>query len=161
VAQNVDIGIFGCGGIASWQDAAEYMTVGASAIQICTAVMWNGYEIIDKLTQGLSKFLDRKGFSSPAELVGQALPQIKTFPDLDLGVKLIAAVDAEQCNGCGICMKACRSGGFDAIEMIDDIAVVNFYKCDGCGLCVGVCPLGFVTMERRDSVSERSSQKTL
>jgi dihydropyrimidine dehydrogenase (NAD+) subunit PreA len=154
VAQNMDIGIFGCGGIAHWQDAAEYMTVGASAIQICTAVMWNGYEIIDKLTQGLSKFLDRKGFSSPAELVGRALPQIKTFPDLDLEIKLVASIDAEQCNGCGICVKACQSGGFDAIEMIDDVAVVNFYKCDGCGLCGGVCPLGFATMERIDSVSE-------
>jgi Fe-S-cluster-containing hydrogenase component 2 len=51
-------------------------------------------------------------------------------------------------------VKACQSGGFDAIEMIDDVAVVNFYKCDGCGLCVGVCPLGLVSMERVDSVSE-------
>jgi dihydropyrimidine dehydrogenase (NAD+) subunit PreA len=154
VAQNVDIGIFGCGGIARWQDAAEYMTVGASAIQICTAVMWNGYEIIYKLAQGLSTFLERKGFSSPEELVGQALPQIQTFPDLDLEVKLVASIDAEQCNGCGICVKACQSGGFDAIEMVDDVAEVNFYKCDGCGLCVGICPIGFVTLERVDQVGE-------
>jgi len=76
-----------------------------------------------------------------------ALPGIKTFPDLNLEVKLVASIDAEQCNGCGICVKACQSGGFDALEMVDDVAVVNFYKCDGCGLCVGVCPLGFVTME--------------
>jgi dihydropyrimidine dehydrogenase (NAD+) subunit PreA len=152
VAQNVDIGIFGCGGIARWQDAAEYLTVGASALQICTAVMWNGYEIIDKLTQGLSQFIDNKGFSSPADLVGKALPWIKTYPDLDLEVKLVASIDAEQCNGCGICVKACHSGGFNAIEMVDDVAEVNFYRCDGCGLCVGICPLGIVTMERVDRV---------
>jgi dihydropyrimidine dehydrogenase (NAD+) subunit PreA len=139
VAQNVEIGIFGCGGITSWQDAAEYMTVGASAVQICTAVMWNGYEIISKLKKGLSQYIDKKGYTSPADLVGKALPWIRTFPDLNLEVKLVASID--------ICVKACQSGGFDALEMVDDVAVVNFYKCDGCGLCVGVCPLGFVTME--------------
>jgi dihydropyrimidine dehydrogenase (NAD+) subunit PreA len=147
VAQNVEIGIFGCGGIARWQDAAEYMTVGASAVQICTAVMWNGYEIVSKLKKGLSEYIDRKEYTSPGDLVGKALPWIRTYPDLDLEVKLVASIDAEICNGCGICVKACQSGGFDALEMVDDVAVVNFYKCDGCGLCVGVCPLGFVTME--------------
>ncbi len=45
--------IFGCGGIESWHDAAEYMAVGAAAVQICTAVMWNGIQIIEKLTQRL------------------------------------------------------------------------------------------------------------
>ncbi len=147
VAQNLEIGIFGCGGIARWQDAAEYLTVGASAVQICTAVMWNGYEIINKLKKGLSQYLEKKDYISPGDLVGKALPWIRTYPDLDLEVKLVASIDADQCNGCGICVKACQSGGFDALEMVDDVAVVNFYKCDGCGLCVGVCPLGFVTME--------------
>jgi dihydropyrimidine dehydrogenase (NAD+) subunit PreA len=148
VAQNVKIGIFGCGGITRWQDAAEYMTVGASAVQVCTAVMWNGYEIINKLKRELSQYIDKKGYMSPADLTGVALPWIRTFPDLDLDIKLVASIDAEKCNGCGICVKACQSGGFDALELIDDVAVVNFYKCDGCGLCVGVCPLGFVIMER-------------
>ena len=147
VAQNLEIGIFGCGGIARWQDAAEYLTVGASAVQICTAVMWNGYEIINKLKKGLSQYLEKKDYISPGDLVGKALPWIRTYPDLDLEVKLVASIDADLCNGCGICVKACQSGGFDALEMVDDVAVVNFYKCDGCGLCVGVCPLGFVTME--------------
>ena len=156
VAQNVEIGIFGSGGIASWQDAAEYMTVGASAVQICTAAMWNGYEIISKLKKGLSQYLDKKGFTSPADLVGKALPRIRTFPDLDLEVKLVASIDPEKCNGCGICVKACQSGGFDALEMVDNVAEVNFYKCDGCGLCVGICPLGFVTLERADRVRESS-----
>ncbi len=154
VAQNVEIGIFGCGGITSWHDAAEYMTVGASAVQICTAVMWNGYEIISKLKKGLSQYIDKRGYTSPADLVGKALPWIKSFPDLDLEVKLIASIDAEQCNGCGICVKACQSGGFDALDLVDDVVVVNFYKCDGCGLCVGVCPLGAVTMEHADRVRE-------
>jgi len=150
VAQNVNLGIFGCGGISTWQDAAEYLTIGASAVQICTAVMWNGFEIIDKLTTGLLKYLEGKGYNSPADLVGKALPQIRTYPDIDLDVRLVAKIDDERCNGCGICVKACQSGGFDALELVDEIAVVNFYKCDGCGLCVGVCPLGFVTMERVD-----------
>ena len=87
-------------------------------------------------------------------MVGKALPWIKSFPDLDLEVKLVVSIDAEQCNGCGICVKACQSGGFDALELVDDVVVVHIYKCDGCGLCVGVCPLGAVTLERADKVRE-------
>jgi len=130
------------------------MTVGAAAVQICTAAMWNGFEIINQLKKGLSQYLDTKGFTSPVDLVGKALPRIRTFPDLDLELKLVASIEHEKCNGCGICVKACQSGGFDALEMVDDVAVVNFYKCDGCGLCVGVCPLGFVTLERADRIRE-------
>jgi dihydropyrimidine dehydrogenase (NAD+) subunit PreA len=115
--------------------------------------MWNGYEIISKLKKGLSQYIDKKDYTSPGDLVGVALPWIRTFPDLNLEVKLVASIDAEQCNGCGICVKACQSGGFDALEMVDDVAVVNFFKCDGCGLCVGVCPLGFVTMEPANGFS--------
>jgi dihydropyrimidine dehydrogenase (NAD+) subunit PreA len=151
VAQAVDIAVVGCGGIARWSDAVEYLTVGASLVEVCTAVMWNGYGIINKMTKGLADYLDRKGFGSPSELVGRALPQIKSFPDLDLDVKLVADIDPERCNGCGICVRACESGGYGAIELEDGIAMVNFYKCDGCGLCVGVCPLGFVEMIPRES----------
>jgi dihydropyrimidine dehydrogenase (NAD+) subunit PreA len=150
VAQNLDIGIFGCGGITSWRDAAEYMTVGASVVQICTSVMWNGYEIITGLKKGLSQYIDKKDFSSPVDLVGKALSRIRTFPDLDIEIKLVASIDVQQCNGCGICVKSCRSGGYDALELVDDVAAVIFSKCDGCGLCVGVCPLGIVTLEHAD-----------
>jgi dihydropyrimidine dehydrogenase (NAD+) subunit PreA len=146
IAKNLSIPIFGCGGISKWQHAAEYLTAGASAVQICTAVMWEGRQIITKLTKGLEKYLERNRFETPTDIIGKALPNIGKFPDLNLEVKMVASVDEERCNGCGICVVACNSGGYQAIELADSIVQINPQKCDGCGLCVGICPLTAVLM---------------
>jgi dihydropyrimidine dehydrogenase (NAD+) subunit PreA len=149
IAQAVDVPVIGCGGIATWQDAAEFMAVGASLVEVCTAAMWDGYRIIDRLTRGLERFLDQKGFSSPTEIRGKALPKIATFPDLDLSIKLLARVDAEQCTGCKLCVTACAAGAYQAIEMVGDVGQVSANRCDGCGLCVGVCPVNAISMVSR------------
>ncbi|MDO4519410.1 MAG: RnfABCDGE type electron transport complex subunit B [Eubacteriales bacterium] len=41
------------------------------------------------------------------------------------------------CKGLGSCVKACE---FDAIHVINGVAVVNRKKCMACGKCVAVCP---------------------
>lgn len=68
-ASAVRIPVIGMGGIASWQDAVEFMLVGATAIQIGT------YNFIDpaisvKVIEGIEAYCDRHGFVSAAELVG-------------------------------------------------------------------------------------------
>jgi len=143
--------IFGCGGIETWHDAAEYLAVGAAAVQICTAVMWNGVQIIDKLTRGLEDYLLRKGFSGPADMQGLALSSIGVWDDLDLAWKMIARVDAENCNGCGICVRSCHSGAYQAIVLENEKARVDNLKCAGCGLCIGVCPQHAIGLHPRQN----------
>jgi dihydropyrimidine dehydrogenase (NAD+) subunit PreA len=152
IARTVDVPLVGCGGISKWQDAAEYISVGASLVQLATAVMWNGFKTIERLTRGLSDYLDTKGFVSVSDLVGKALPQLRHYPELDLSIKLLAYVDPNRCNGCGLCITACDSGGFEALFMQDKKAVVDVVKCDGCGLCVGICPSDGITMMERSQV---------
>ena len=41
------------------------------------------------------------------------------------------------CLGYGNCVKACK---FDAIHVMDGIAVVDEEKCKACGACVAQCP---------------------
>jgi len=149
VAKTLPLPILGCGGISNWRDAAEYLAAGASAVEICTSVMWNGVQIIDGLTKGLDRYLTKKGYSAPTDITGKALPNIVTFPDLDLSKDMVASIVDEMCNGCGICIKACTSGAFQAITIIDGLACVDLLKCDGCGLCVGVCPLNAVLLVQR------------
>lgn len=41
------------------------------------------------------------------------------------------------CLGCGTCKDVCE---FDAIEIINGIAVIDKEKCTACEMCIGVCP---------------------
>jgi len=75
LVQSTSINVFGCGGISKWQDAVEYLSLGASAVQLCTAVMWEGFQIIYKLTNGLERFLRKNNFDALTDIIGKALPE--------------------------------------------------------------------------------------
>lgn len=47
------------------------------------------------------------------------------------------------CLGLGDCEVACN---YDAIHVIDGVAVVDYEKCTGCGACARVCPRHIITM---------------
>ncbi len=139
IAKTLSIPLIGSGGISRWQDAAEYLAVGASLVEICTAVMWNGFRIIDKLIEGLSHYLDRHQYGSPADLVGKALPNLVKYSSLNLSAKMAASI-IDNCNGCGECVIACATGAASAMQVVEKKAFVDLVRCKGCGLCVGVCP---------------------
>src|SRR3970282_2330402 len=66
--------VFGCGGISKWRDAVEYLAAGASAVQVCTAVMLDGLQIIRRLTRGLDEYLQSRGLNSVTAIIGKGLP---------------------------------------------------------------------------------------
>jgi dihydropyrimidine dehydrogenase (NAD+) subunit PreA len=146
IAKALGVPLIGSGGVSRWQDAAEYMAVGASLVAICTAVMWNGYRIIEKLTSGLSDYLDKHQYTSPSELVGKALPNLVKYSSLNLSARMTASVIDENCNGCGECVIACATGAVGALNVIDKKAFIDIARCKGCGLCVGVCPRNAVRL---------------
>ncbi|HEY48257.1 MAG: hypothetical protein AMJ88_10745 [Anaerolineae bacterium SM23_ 63] len=149
IAKATELPVAGLGGLNAWQDAIEFMAVGASTVQICTAVMWQGYGIIEKLLQGLDDYLDAKGFSDLHPLIGAALPKIVGFPEMPLAPRVRASVD-DTCNGCMLCITSCADGGFQAITGIKgEVVTIDGDKCDGCALCAMVCPLGSITMVPR------------
>lgn len=47
------------------------------------------------------------------------------------------------CIGCGTCEKTCP---FDAIHIVDGVALVNREKCVACGKCVDVCPKNIIEL---------------
>jgi len=150
IKKNVDIPITGTGGVMNWSDAVELMLVGASNIQMCTAVMHHGFRIIDDLTVGLSNYLETHGFSSPMDLIGRSLPHITTHDELERSPKVRASIDKEKCVGCGQCYLACRDGGHQAISFDtgERITEVDEEKCLGCRLCPAVCPVeGCISMK--------------
>ena len=83
--QTAEMPISGIGGIADWRDAVDFLALGASNLQVCTAAMVYGFKIIDDLSDGLSNFLDYKDMSSVSELVGKAVPSVTDwqYPNLN------------------------------------------------------------------------------
>lgn len=76
------IPVSGMGGVETAEDAAQFILLGASTVQVCTGAMLQGYEMISKLCDGLSAFLDEHEFKSVAEAVGLSLPYFSTHADL-------------------------------------------------------------------------------
>ncbi len=68
----LDIPIIGCGGIARWEDAIEFILAGASAIQVGSAVSISWLNIFDEINEGIKSYLVRKGYNSIKELIGLA-----------------------------------------------------------------------------------------
>ncbi len=70
ISREVDVPVIGCGGVATWRDAVEFMLAGASAVQIGTAVAFQGLEVFESITKGLGRYLEARGLSSAREIVG-------------------------------------------------------------------------------------------
>lgn len=72
-AQAVRIPVIGVGGIATAEDAVEFMMAGAAAIQVGTASFVSP-TAMPQVLDGLQDFCTRRGFARVADLTGLALP---------------------------------------------------------------------------------------
>ncbi len=171
--------ISGIGGVSTWRDAAEFIALGSTSVQVCTAVMHLGYRIVGDMIDGLSEWLDQHRMKSVRELVGRAVPAYKDWGDLDLSYKVVARIDDKTCIGCQKCVVACQDGAHQCIFTGredrdrpahahakgrakapiafpvgalagDRVPWIDEPECVGCNLCQLVCPVpGCITMEER------------
>ena len=158
--------VSGMGGISTWKDAAEFLLLGASSLQVCTAVMHYGFRIVDDLTNGLSNWMDEKGYVTIDDIVGRSLNRVTDFKHFDLAFKAVARIDPALCIKCNLCYVACNDATHQCIDLISpsgdvvppynyDIRsngahtavttraqpVVREEDCVGCRLCYNVCPV--------------------
>lgn len=142
VARQVDLPISAVGGVMSFHEIVEYIMLGATTVQSCTAVMWNGYAHIAKMLTDLENWMDRKGYGSLDEIRGIALERIAPVEELAKLPPLHAEIDASLCTACGLCSRSCF---YRAIEPGESYRVEK-ERCDGCGLCPQVCPVGAIAL---------------
>ena len=110
--------------------------LGASTVQLCTAVMVKGYGLLSETLQGMSDFLDRKGYSSVREIIGTANPYVLPYSEIAAKPRESYRVDAEKCVQCGDCLEACF---YDAIVWGGDGPEIT-EECVGCSFCRSFCP---------------------
>ncbi|MBL8875059.1 MAG: NAD-dependent dihydropyrimidine dehydrogenase subunit PreA [Phycisphaerae bacterium] len=70
------------GGVETGEDAAQFILLGGSTVQVCTGVMIHGYGLVKELCRGLSAFMDAKGFKTIEEFRGHSLQYFTTHADL-------------------------------------------------------------------------------
>jgi dihydropyrimidine dehydrogenase (NAD+) subunit PreA len=158
--------ISGMGGISTWRDAAEFLLLGASSMQVCTAAMHYGFRIIEDLCDGLSNWMDEKGFATIADVSGRSLPQVSEFNDFDLSFRAVARIDTAKCIKCNLCYVACNDTAHQCIDLIarngERVAPITYdvrsngrreavdsrpqpqvreEDCVGCRLCYNICPV--------------------
>ncbi|HRH70018.1 MAG TPA: NAD-dependent dihydropyrimidine dehydrogenase subunit PreA [Flavobacteriales bacterium] len=160
-AQHPEVGIpiSGIGGVENWRDAVEFILLGATTVQVCTAVMHFGFGIIREILPGIERYMDEKGFKTIEDFRGKALPNIKHWEDLNLKYKVTASINESKCIGCQLCYTACEDGAHQAIALSNDpanrIPTIIDENCVGCNLCSLVCPVeDCITMERRDDAKQ-------
>jgi dihydropyrimidine dehydrogenase (NAD+) subunit PreA len=146
LARNADfrIPISAIGGISNWRDAVEFMLLGASSVQVCTAVMQYGHRIVEDMIEGLGRYMVEKGFDTLDELVGKAIPNYVEWGDLDMNHEIVARIDKDKCIGCQLCHVACRDGAHQCIHVDQPgtrVPRVDEEECVGCNLCQLVCPV--------------------
>lgn len=150
-AHGKSVELSGIGGIETWRDALEFIQLGCSNVQVCTAVMQYGYRIIDDLVLGLQHYMAQRGVSRVSDLVGEQLPAFVQPSDLDRQTLVYPKIDHEKCVGCGRCEISCSDGGHQAI--LFDRATrrprIVGTKCVGCHLCRLVCPSGAIGLANR------------
>jgi dihydropyrimidine dehydrogenase (NAD+) subunit PreA len=139
------------GGITTWRDAAEFISLGAGTVQVCTAAMAYGFKIVKEMVSGLERWMDEKGYARLADFQGRTVQNVTDWQFLNLNYVAKALINQDLCIKCGRCHIVCEDTSHQAIthtvagkrhfEVIDA-------ECVGCNLCVSVCPVqDCITME--------------
>ncbi|WP_082232097.1 NAD-dependent dihydropyrimidine dehydrogenase subunit PreA [Halobacillus massiliensis] len=142
----INLPISGIGGISNWRDTVEFMLMGASGVQVCTAAMHHGFRIVEDMIEGLDNYLDSKGISSVQQIIGKSVERYTDWSHLDLNHKIVARINNDVCINCNKCHISCEDTSHQCIDILknedgSEYLKVQEEECVGCNLCSIVCPV--------------------
>lgn len=152
-----DVYVSGIGGIWNYEHALQYMLVGCSTVQVATAIFYRGFGLFKDIIDGINSWMERKGYSTIEEFVGNALKSYGTTEKGYIFVTpaealcpYIPSIDLSKCTFCGICENRCIWDVISVDKEKKEIEVRD-EECWSCGLCVGVCPTGAIMLIDRET----------
>ncbi|MEA4969100.1 MAG: hypothetical protein VB051_01065 [Candidatus Pelethousia sp.] len=129
--------ICSCGGISTARHALEFIMLGATTIQLASAIHIWGYDVIGQVLQGLESWMEQHDHAGFSEIRGVALSTLQPFEDIrprPVRAKLLKPCATD----CDICRQGCI---YDAITRHADGRIILDQKaCSGCGYCLARCP---------------------
>lgn len=137
--------ISGIGGISTWKEAVEFMLLGSTTVQVCTAVMKHGFRIVEDMCEGLNNWMDEKGFRTINDFIGKSVPTLTNWEDLDINYHIVAEINQDKCVHCGLCYIACEDASHQSINLAYgkpyNTYTIKEEECVGCNLCKLMCPV--------------------
>lgn len=91
--------ISGIGGVETGEDAAQFILLGASTVQVCTGVMIHGYGVVKPMCEQLSAFMDKHTFKTIEDFRGHSLQFFTTHADLVQRQKDAKAAERNEAKG--------------------------------------------------------------
>ncbi len=118
---------------------------GATIAALESPVQYKGYRVFNEIIDGMTRFMERKGYDRVSDMVGLAVPHIDNLEELMVqfitaavppqSLRMILSEDS--CNGCGKCV-SCIYG---AVIMDDGKPRIDLELCERCGACITICPV--------------------
>lgn len=133
--------LVGVGGIETYNDVLDYLSLGCDWIQVTTAIMQYGIRIIKPLINGLSYYMACNNITSIKKLIGKRLDKVMPLDKIERDTIIYPKFNRSKCIRCGRCYISCRDGAQHAISLDKNgYPILNSNKCVGCHLCTFVCP---------------------
>jgi dihydroorotate dehydrogenase (fumarate) len=143
-APRLRIPISASGGVASGADAAKLLLAGATTVQVCTAMLVEGYGVIRRMLRELEDFMSAKGYARLSEFRGKACGRILAAEQVDRVSRVRGEIDRRRCDRCGLCLRVCFYGAIETEGA--EYRVTR--ACEGCGLCAELCLPGAIGLVR-------------
>jgi dihydroorotate dehydrogenase/NAD-dependent dihydropyrimidine dehydrogenase PreA subunit len=125
------------GGIEDAASALQFLMLGATAIQLASAIQLHGTQVISDTISGLDQWLSQHGYSDLEQIRGAALPTLLAYEDIE--PKPLTARITGSCTdaNCRLCLEGCL---YDAVTKTPEGVTIDEGLCSGCGLCADRCP---------------------
>ena len=148
------------GGAMDWKDVVQYIMLGCTSVQLNSAILQNGLDVIPQIKEGLKSYMERKGYESIYDFRGIAIDNLLGIDDIlrsywDTKGQILPEIDEDRCTLCGDCEKSCM---FEAIKVDTTNKKVTLIeeKCEGDALCMANCPVKAITMKNTHLFYEKA-----